>query len=102
MRRNYKPKTWKEVKDSFKEKVNKKPKQKSKQKSKGKTKEVFKRKDILDAKEELRAELIAFYSTPEGRAEIDDSPHGDKTTKEAVDLLMQDIDIVIKREIDYE
>jgi len=98
LRRNYKPKTWKEVKESFKGKV----KTKKLKKSKDNKKDVYDYKDVLEAKEELRSELIAYYSTPEGRAEIDDSPHGNLTTKEAVDLLLQDIDTVIKREIDYE
>lgn len=40
------------------------------------------------ALETLRAELIEYYSTPEGREEIDASPHSRLRTTEAVDLLL--------------
>lgn len=47
----------------------------------------------------LRAELIEFYSTPEGRAEIDHSPQRNMKTEEAVDTLMQGVPARIRREV---
>ena len=41
---------------------------------------------------ELERELVAYYSTPEGRAEIADSPHAALNVQDAVALLMQDVD----------
>lgn len=99
MRRSKKVKTFKDIKDSFKKKVNAKKPVKRKYKDRG---DVYSFKDVQAARNELREDLIAYYSTPEGRAEIDDSPHRDLLTAEAVDLLMQDIDVIIKREINYE
>lgn len=50
-------------------------------------------KSVEEAREIIREELLDYYSTPEGREEITKSPHKNLTTREAVDLLMMDIDI---------
>lgn len=39
----------------------------------------------------LREELIMYYSTPEGREEIERSPNKGLKTEEAVDLLLQGV-----------
>ena len=52
-----------------------------------------KHKTVEATLDKVRADLIAYYSTPEGRAEIDDSPHRLLSTEVAVDLLMQDVTI---------
>ena len=98
MRKSKKVKTFQSVKDDFMLKVKAK-KIKRKDKKKG---DIYDFKDIQEARNKLREDLIAYYSTPEGRAEIDDSPHRDLLTSEAVDLLLQDIDTIIKREVNYE
>lgn len=47
---------------------------------------------------EVYESLLAYYSTPEGRAQIDRSPHRHLSTREAVALLMEDVDKRIKWE----
>ena len=62
--------------------------------------ELFKQKkgtgntyDILvNISQQIEKELVDYYSTSEGRAEIDDSPHAGLETREAVALLMGDVD----------
>ena len=45
----------------------------------------------------LREELLMYYSTPEGRAEIDRSPNKHMRTEEAVDTLMQGVPTRLER-----
>jgi hypothetical protein len=54
---------------------------------------------FLDIRNKIRTDLLNYYSTEVGRQEIDDSPHRGLSTEEAVDLLMQDVDIWINKEL---
>jgi len=54
---------------------------------------------FLDVHNKVRSDLLDYYATDEGRAEIDDSPHRALTTVEAVDLLMTDVDIWINKDL---
>lgn len=54
---------------------------------------------FIDIRSKIRTDLLNYYSTEVGRQEIDDSPHRGLSTEEAVDLLMQDVDIWINKEL---
>jgi len=47
--------------------------------------------DVNVAMVTLEAELSAYYSTPDGRREIDATPNRGVPTEIAVDMLMQDV-----------
>ena len=48
-------------------------------------------RDMGKTLETMQSELLAYYSTPDGRAEIDGTPHRGLSTEIAVELLMQDV-----------
>jgi len=88
----HKPKSVMDIRANFNKKV--------KGKSKGKKKDIKEAYDIMQvSRDELNTELMVYYSTREGRQEIDNSPHLHLTTKEAVDLLMRDVDSWIAKEL---
>lgn len=45
----------------------------------------------------MKEELMDYYSGEQGRKEIQDSPHVTLNVEEAVDLLMQDVDVWLKK-----
>lgn len=49
--------------------------------------------------ESVRAELIAYYSLDKGQEELSRTPHKNLPVDVAVDLLMQDIEPTIRREV---
>ncbi len=48
---------------------------------------------------EMRDYLLYYYSTDEGRKEIMNSPHYHLKVEDAVELLMQDVDLWINKEL---
>jgi hypothetical protein len=53
------------------------------------------------SKDDVREELLAYYSTVEGREELMNSPHNKLKPEQAVALLMQDVYGIIRRQIQF-
>ena len=94
-RMKHKPKTYQDILGDFDGKVKaKRPDKHTKDK-----KDIhLDYSDMVSARDELETELLAYYNTTKGRMELDNSPHGRLTTRDAVALLMQNVDsTIIKR-----
>lgn len=97
-RREHVPKSMMDIKKDLKEKKDKKIKDTKIPPGQLKKKNV---KDLMsEILEEERQTLLDYYYTPEGRMEIDESPHRHLSTKEAVELLMQDVAIMARKELE--
>lgn len=96
MRMEHKPKSLSDIKKDFL--ATSKTKIKLDKQGKAKKKDV--ESALVESLLLERAKLIAYYSTKEGRMEIDNSPQKDYSTEEAVELLMMDLRTMAKRELE--